>query len=170
MNAGEKEPVFVVRRPKLLKSQGPILRLLQKGNELPVVHEGDVHRKSADVREQKKRRQDAEENQQDLSNNRTKDSRRGQTSEAGLLRLRRRIHELLDPRSISKLGGALPTEIMLISHFRLLRQERHSEISAAIGKVFQWHASGARLVKIYAAIRPGIIADWTGSSRSPSRW
>ena len=126
-----------MRGPKLLKSQGPILCLLQKGNELPVVHEWDVHGKGADVREQQKRRQDAEENQQGLSNDRTKNDRRNETAEAGLLRFRRRIHELLDPRSISKLGGALPTEIMLISHFRLLTQERHSEISAAIGKVFQ---------------------------------
>ena len=73
-----------MRRPKLLKSQGPILCLLQKGNELPVVHEGNVHRKSADVREQKKRRQNAEENQQCFPNDRTKNSRRDQAAGAGL--------------------------------------------------------------------------------------
>ena len=87
--------MFVVGGPKLLKSQRPIFCLLQKGNELPIVHEGDVHRKSADVSEQQKRRQNAEENQQELSNERTKNYRRSETAEDGLLRFRSSFHELL---------------------------------------------------------------------------
>ena len=93
---GEKEPVFVVRRPKLLKSQGPILCLLQKGNELPVVHEGDVHRKSANVSEQNNRRQNAEENQQCFPNDRTKNNPREAVTSAGLLGFRRKIHVVIE--------------------------------------------------------------------------
>ena len=74
-DVGEKEPVFVVRRPKLLKSQGPISCLLQKRNELPIVHERDVHGKGVDVCEQKKPWQNAEENQQSFSNDRTENDR-----------------------------------------------------------------------------------------------
>ena len=64
-----------MRGPKLLKSQGPIFCPLQKGNELPIVHERDVHGKGVDVREQKKPWQNAEENQQSFSNDRTENDR-----------------------------------------------------------------------------------------------
>ena len=42
------------------------------------------------------------------------------------------IHQLLDPCLISKPGGALPTEIVLISPFRHLTQDWRGEIGAAI--------------------------------------
>ena len=54
--------MLVVRRPKFLKSQSSILCLLQERNELPVVHEWDVHREHMDVSEQEKGGQDAKEN------------------------------------------------------------------------------------------------------------
>ena len=95
-DAGEKEPVLVVRSPKLLKSQCPIISLLQEGNELPVVHERDVHRKSANVREQNNRRQDAEENQQCFPNDRTKNHARQAVASAGLLGFRRKIHVVVE--------------------------------------------------------------------------
>ena len=59
----EQEPVFVVRRPKLLKGQRAIPCSFQQWNKLPVVHERDVHGESVNVSEQCHRRQKAHENQ-----------------------------------------------------------------------------------------------------------
>jgi hypothetical protein len=47
----KQEPVFVMRRPKLLKGQRAIHGSFQQWNKLPVVHERNVHGESVNVSE-----------------------------------------------------------------------------------------------------------------------
>ena len=71
----EQEPVFVVRRPKLLKGQRPIHGFFQQRNKLPVVHEWDVYGELVNVSEKSHRRQKADDNQERLADFGAKDER-----------------------------------------------------------------------------------------------
>jgi hypothetical protein len=87
--------MLVMGSKQVLKSQSPLLGLLQQRNKLPVVHKRDVHCARMDVSEKKKRRQEAEENQKCTSSDPMEQYCREEASEIAWLSFTRSACEEL---------------------------------------------------------------------------